>query len=943
MIQSLFTFIRRARSTSYRSAPSARARRAGEQSTTALEQGDLAAIDVALAEWEAIAARGHDDDASSAALYRGALRLARYDRAGDAADLERACAILAEATQAETDPESPLLPYHHGIALLRRFERGGRMADLEQGIAAMRHVLTLVVDGIRIEGAARSMLGAMLMRRAESTGSIADLDAAVAAHRLAVTADAKPADLALRLTNLGTAYSERFEAAGNVDDLDEAERCYQEARDLAPSSTVAVGGLARLWRARYRLSANIQWLDRAITAYRTLSEASDSPLAVALVHNNLSAALRDRYLARGDSSDLDAAIEASRRALAVAPAGYLQRPMWLENLANHLRVRAMRTGSAEDRRAAIAAYEEAIAHAPEGSDVWRTAPMNLGALLTDVDETDRALELLEVGFARATAAAANVDIVEGARSLALVHAHGRRWARAGEVLVAGIGALERLQRAQLSSGAKRLWLEKAGDVHLLAAEMFLRAGDAAEALAAIERGRARLLAEVLGRDRAALAALERTGDQRLVERYRTAVGQVRLLTAAAERDTRSRPAVVAAMQSLEAIAEDVRQATGDVAFSRPWTVEDIVDAARAASAPLVYIVPLSELGVVIIVKGEPAEIRAIALPAVTTAQVDQVVERYVTAYRGSVESAESAAWERWESSLDETTQWCWEACMRDVVAALGDAHEAVLVPVGRLGRLPLHVAAGGGSSALDAAIWRQSPNARSLSQLPPVDAESLLTVTFADEEEPLPAIGVEMAAVRRAFSTVRALDGEAATVAAVFDEIRHATALHFACHATAGGDDAHAGGLVLADGSVSLQELFDVRLADGALVVLSACETGVIGERLPDEALSLASGMLQAGASAVVSSLWSVPDASTAILMSRFYYLWRERRQAPAAALRDAQRWMRDSSNGEIATFLRVNLPHELIDDLAKALEREAGGAMFRHCVHWGAFTYSGR
>ena len=71
------------------------------------------------------------------------------------------------------------------------------------------------------------------------------------------------------------------------------------------------------------------------------------------------------------------------------------------------------------------------------------------------------------------------------------------------------------------------------------------------------------------------------------------------------------------------------------------------------------------------------------------------------------------------------------------------------------------------------------------------------------------------------------------------------------------------------------------------LVVLSACETGLGRLQRGDEITGLTRTFLQAGASSVVSSLWSVADDSTAFLMARFY---RElgRGEPPASALRAA-------------------------------------------------------
>jgi CHAT domain-containing protein len=86
-----------------------------------------------------------------------------------------------------------------------------------------------------------------------------------------------------------------------------------------------------------------------------------------------------------------------------------------------------------------------------------------------------------------------------------------------------------------------------------------------------------------------------------------------------------------------------------------------------------------------------------------------------------------------------------------------------------------------------------------------------------------------------------------------------------------------------------LQDLSNVHL-----VVLSACETALGG---PDqdgvEISGISSYFLNAGAAAVMASLWSVDDASTSQLMQQFYtQLAKGTTQSPitkAEALRRAQ------------------------------------------------------
>jgi CHAT domain-containing protein len=72
-------------------------------------------------------------------------------------------------------------------------------------------------------------------------------------------------------------------------------------------------------------------------------------------------------------------------------------------------------------------------------------------------------------------------------------------------------------------------------------------------------------------------------------------------------------------------------------------------------------------------------------------------------------------------------------------------------------------------------------------------------------------------------------------------------------------------------------------------VVLSACQTA-LGKDVRGEGLvGLTRAFLYAGSPAVVASLWTVPDRSTAELMRQFYHGMLKENLRPAAALRQAQ------------------------------------------------------
>lgn len=73
---------------------------------------------------------------------------------------------------------------------------------------------------------------------------------------------------------------------------------------------------------------------------------------------------------------------------------------------------------------------------------------------------------------------------------------------------------------------------------------------------------------------------------------------------------------------------------------------------------------------------------------------------------------------------------------------------------------------------------------------------------------------------------------------------------------------------------------------------------------------SLAAGMLQAGAEAVLAALWPVDDRATYLLITRFAQEWLPRMETepPAAALARAQKWLRSVTNRELQVWQAVFL-----------------------------------
>jgi len=165
---------------------------------------------------------------------------------------------------------------------------------------------------------------------------------------------------------------------------------------------------------------------------------------------------------------------------------------------------------------------------------------------------------------------------------------------------------------------------------------------------------------------------------------------------------------------------------------------------------------------------------------------------------------------------------------------------------------------------------------------------------------PLPGAEDEVNAIATLYNvqnpTVQPLTGKAASEAVVTQQMPHARVIHLATHGLLedySGDNEPLvpGAIALAaddqnDGLLTSAEILQLRL-NAELVVLSACDTG-LGNITGDGVLGLSRSFFQAGTPSVIVSLWSVPDAPTADLMTGFYRQWQREGLDKAQALRQA-------------------------------------------------------
>jgi CHAT domain-containing protein len=155
---------------------------------------------------------------------------------------------------------------------------------------------------------------------------------------------------------------------------------------------------------------------------------------------------------------------------------------------------------------------------------------------------------------------------------------------------------------------------------------------------------------------------------------------------------------------------------------------------------------------------------------------------------------------------------------------------------------------------------------------------------------PLPGAKREAETIAPLLNT-KALTGNEANKAAVLARLPGAKIVHLATHGLFDDFQGLQSAVALAptssdNGLLTAEEILNLKL-NADLVVLSACNTGR-GRITGDGVIGLSRSLFIAGTPSVMVSLWSVPDAPTASLMSEFYTNLYQKKLDKAQALRQA-------------------------------------------------------
>jgi tetratricopeptide (TPR) repeat protein len=411
---------------------------------------------------------------------------------------------------------------------------GGELDDLDTAISLSREALELARGFSPEEARYLHNLGSHLNERYHLTGDEQDLRSAVSFFEKALkTVPADDVDNRLLYqSSLGSALLVRFEHTGVFDDLRRAVLLGEQT--LADTSRNAARRhlyLSRLSQAvydEYLHSKDLKVLDRTISLRRQAIDARPNSLSERSTDlGNLGNVLIERYKATLSYQDLKEAHDQFRLALELTPPGSPLLGGRLLSLGNIFWLEYHRSHETDALNEAIRHYDEGIRSAPSSLDLDKIFYQLARACRERHYKTAAQDDLLAAVSAFREACHTGINLspdvtLDAGREWGAWAAIRGAWNEATEAYQLALQAIRRLSEVQLLRSDKEMWLRTSQGLSSRAAYAAAADKNTGLAVSLFEGGRAILLREALGRNRADLRSLSEHGRSDLVRRYELA-------------------------------------------------------------------------------------------------------------------------------------------------------------------------------------------------------------------------------------------------------------------------------------------------------------------------------------------------------------------------------------------------------------------------------------
>ncbi|KAI0917787.1 hypothetical protein AcV7_007105 [Taiwanofungus camphoratus] len=831
--------------------------------------------------------------------------------------LENSISLLHEALGQQYAVSS-----HLSGALLARFLQTFQLDDFQQS-------LKLQLEAGAIASAPESSAvpaipaADALLRDFRRSVDFSGLDRSVQLYRDAVRLQVRP-DLRqyASLNGLAAALVTRFLFSAHLPDLDESIVLYRRLLEVLSSSLrlFPLLSLAAALLMRFATSSDKQDLRDAGSLISEFSKASED-------RSTLLRRARACFLHCDQPDQLDEAISLYREAVTFLPVRHPDRPSLLNDLAMALSSRFSDNRQPSDLEDAVKLYQEALRHYPTFHRSYANISENLAVDLMKMYRTTRMPDHLDSAM-DAFRSAVNCE----SAFVSFRFNSAREWAQNAHTyhhssaLEAYRFAINLLPRFSLL-GAESFRSRRSHMASITASGLFCSA-----ASCAIQEGLFNEAVEMLeSRGTFWTQALQlRTPLDDLMsespvlgERLRDIFGKLQqsslFETPGSQKGTLGEKER-AGFQSLHddylSTLEKIRRLDGFHDFLLPKSVTALRSA--ASNGPIVLLTAAVEAGcdaLVLTLNG----VEHVPLPGITPIQVDTL--RSLLQIALAPNGARSAFKDHIDATLENVVLpnseqrlhakrvpevgqssedrfrvlllTLWYHIARPVLQALNLQRTSSpprlwWCATGPFAFLPIHAAGiynpedGELECVSDYVISSYTPTLSTL-LLPPAASANVFKMFVAIQPEipneprlGLPHTREELTAIRGCVPTeglVTLGTPDAPTsVQAVLDQISNASIVHLACHGRQFPNDPLKSSLLLTDGALEVSQIIKQPTPHALLAFLSACETAMGDEELPDEVIHIAATMLFAGFRGVVATMWTIHDQDGPKVAKSFYH-----------------------------------------------------------------------
>ncbi|KAF7334983.1 hypothetical protein MVEN_02248400 [Mycena venus] len=889
----------------------------------------------------------------------------RFKRLDDASDLNDCILHHKNAIGLSPDdcPNKPFMLNNLGNSLHSRFTRFGDLNDLNEAIWRHENAINLTQDDHTHKPIILSNLASSLRSRFERLGDLDDLNNSISKYKVAIELTPKGhLNLPTWLDDLASALQLRFQRLGDLEDLTESLSKHRNAVELTPcghpSKPERFNNLGNALQLYFERLGDHCSLDDCISNHRKAVHLTpdDHPYRPIMLHN-LGSSLQSRFERFGDLNDLDEAISRQKDAVKLIPDGHPNQFRLLNNLGHCLQIRFEELGDLNDLTEFISKHKYAVHLTPDGHFDRPETRNNLGnALFLRFKQSNNPDDIWET-IQQYTSAACSTTGPAYKR----FHA-ASKWAQHAQTIQhhslldayqTAIDLLPELAWLGLSITDRHYLIMKAAPVVRDAAVAAISSAQLAKAVEWLEQGRSIIWGQLLNlRSPVEILRLKspKLADD-LIHLSAQLEGATTRRFAQVMPDSGAQQPLTLIVQQVHEIAhkrelllKTIRELEGFNRFLLPKSISELSMAAQRG--PVIFLnASQMSCDVLILLPGPSDRVLHVPLLEFTPKDLKTLTQTQtrLMSYKGRSDTdrlygnREGESQDR-EDDFAHILSELWVHLVKPVLNAIAittpakeNLQRVWWCPTGPFTSLPIHAAGlygkddSFGSKLSDYVISSYTPSLAALiqgfrpfSQLP--ERLQLLAVAQPSAVGQLYIPGTENEINRIQQSAhskiaVCSLVAHEATVARVEDEIMKSNWVHFACHGVQDQVAPTESALLLAGNSrLTLSRIIQLNLPHAEFAFLSACQTATGEQKLQEESVHLAAGMLLAGYRGVIATMWSITDNDAPQVAEDVYkHLFKSsppNSTRAAEALHLAVKNLRQGSDGKKSFFHWVPFIH---------------------------------